>query len=89
MPAVIPIIIAAVAGAGIAEGINALETSGKNKQPALPAVPSLDSAATTAQGAQTTARQAALAGGGQTNITGGSGIILGSDVSSLTLVGSA
>lgn len=82
-----PIIIAAVAGAGIAEGINALSSS--PKQPSMPAAPSLEDASANANKAQTQQRQAALVSGGQTNITGGSGIVLGSDVQSLTLVGAS
>jgi hypothetical protein len=87
----IPSIIAVAAlGGAVAEGVNALATSSKNSQPpALPATPSLDTAQSTAQGAQTQQRQAALAAGGSTNITNGTGIVLGSDVSSLTLVGSS
>ena len=74
---------------GIAEGVNALTSSGKNKMPGLPAAPSIDSAGATALDAQTQQRQAALLAGGQTNITGGSGIVLGSDVNAVTLVGSS
>ena len=62
---------------------------GKPKNPDLPNLPSLDSSKETALSAQTRQRQAALAAGGNTNITGGTGIILGSDVSSVSLVGSS
>ena len=61
----------------------------KDSAPGLPAIPSMDTASSTALDAQTQQRQSALRAGGQTNITGGSGIIIGSDVSSLTLVGSS
>lgn len=89
MPAIIPIVVAIAAGAGIAEGINALDSSSKNKAPSMPALPSMTSASETAGTAQTQQRQAALAAGGQTNVTSGSGIVLGSDVQSVTLVGSS
>lgn len=84
------IIIALVAGlaaGGIAEGISALSSSPKT--PGLPATPSLDSASTTAQADQTAQRRALLAAGGNTNITNGTGIVLGSDVNSVSLVGSS
>ena len=83
----IDIIIGAILGAGLAEGISALTST--PKAPSMPAAPSLTSASDTANTAQTQQRQAALAAGGNTNVTSGTGIVLGSDVQSLTLVGSS
>lgn len=75
---------------GIIPGIIADVTkSSTPKSPGLPAIPSMTDAKSTAQDAQTSQRQAALRAGAATNVTGGSGIVLGSDVSSLTLVGSS
>lgn len=78
----------AIAGAGVGEGISALSGSGKSSVPGLPAIPSMASASDTSQEAQKQQRRSALIAGSQTNITGGSGIVLGSDVNSVTLVGS-
>jgi hypothetical protein len=92
MPAIpaIAIAIGAIGGAfAIGEGINALTHSPKNPSDTAPTLPTEISASNTAQQAQTQQRQAALAAGGNTNVTGGSGIILGQDVNSVTLVGSA
>lgn len=82
-------IFIALAGAGVAEGVNALTSTPKSPSSTAPALPSETAAASTAQAAQTQQRQSALAAGGQTNVTQGAGIILGSDVSSVTLVGSS
>ena len=83
----IDVIIGALIGGGLAEGVNALTHT--PKQPGLPSAPDMGVAQDTATNAQTQQRQASLAAGGQTNVTGGSGIILGSDVNSVTLVGTA
>lgn len=80
---------AVLAGGGIAEGINALTSTPKSPSVTAPTAPTETAAANTATAAQTQARQQALMAGGQTNVTGGSGIILGSDVHSVTLVGSS
>jgi hypothetical protein len=88
VPLLVNAIIAAIAGGGIAEGISAIAGAGKNSQPAPAPLPTETAAASTATAAQTQARQSALIAGGQTNVTEGSGIILGGDVSSVTLVGS-
>lgn len=84
-------IIAAIAGAGIVEGVSALTSSSKtaSQGPAQATLPSETTASSSAQTAQTQSRQSALAAGGGTNVTSGSGIILGSDVSAITLVGSS
>jgi len=84
---VVDVIIGAAIGFGAAEGIGALTSN--PKQPASPTAPSTTTAAATATAAQTSQRQAALSSGGQTNVTSGSGIILGQDVSSVSLVGSS
>ena len=57
-------------------------------EPALPAAPSISTASNTASTAQTAARAAALQSGGLTDYTSGTGIVLGSDVSKATIVGS-
>jgi len=76
--------------AGLAEGIVGMtEASSKDGQPAQAAAPSTATAQQTATEAQTAQRRSALAAGGETNVTGGSGIILGSDISSISLVGSS
>ena len=67
-----------------------LQTSKTTSQgPVQPTLPTETAAASTATAAQTQARQSALSAGGNTNVTGGSGIIVGGDVSSVTLVGSS
>ena len=87
-PATLTLIATAVAvGAGSAEIITAL--SNKPDQPSLPTSPDMNSADKYAQDAQNNQRQIAIRAGGNTNITGGSGIILGSDISSVSLVGSS
>ena len=76
--------------AGLAEGIIGM-TDASKAQSSLqsPAAPSMTEAQGTATEAQTAQRRSALAAGAGTNITQGSGIILGSDISSVTLTGSA
>ena len=84
-PAIIGIIAAVVGGVGIGLGIEALNSA--PKAPAQAPLPTETAAANTASAAQTQQRQSALAAGAATNVTQGSGIILGSDVSSVSLVG--
>jgi hypothetical protein len=57
-------------------------------EPALPVAPNMLIASNTASTAQTAARAAALQSGGLTDYTDGTGIVLGSDVSKATIVGS-
>ena len=78
-----------IGGAAIGAGVEALTSTPKSPSTTAPAAPTETAAANTAQAAQTQSRQAALAAGGSTNVTGGSGIILGSEVTSLSLVGSS
>lgn len=88
IPAIVAIAESVAVVGGLVEGGIALSQAGGNK-PQSATLPSETAAANTAQAAQTQSRQAALAAGGSTNVTGGSGIILGSDISSVTLVGSS
>jgi hypothetical protein len=89
MPALIPLVVAVAAGSaigGITESI--IAASNKPKAPGAAAAPDPNAAAAAAQAAQTDARKTFLASGGQTDFTGGLGILTGSDVSKSTLVGS-
>jgi hypothetical protein len=74
--------------AGLAESVVGMTSASKAQQPGMPAAPSMTEAQGTATEAQTEQRRSALAAGAGTNVTGGSGIILGGDISSATLVGS-
>ena len=76
-----------LAGFGLVEGISAMTST--PGQPAQATAPNTATAQQTATEAQTAQRRSALAAGAGTNITQGSGIILGSDISSVTLTGSA
>ena len=87
IPSLVLGLSAGLAVGGAVAGIEALSSSPKS--PSQATLPSETAAANTAQAAQTQSRQAALAAGGSTNVTGGSGIILGSEVTSLSLVGSS
>lgn len=90
MPPILVLEIAEIAtAAAVGFGAAELLNSSNPKQPGTPTTPSQNTAAQTATQAQTQQRQAALAAGGQTNVTGGSGIVLGSDVNSVTLVGAS
>lgn len=85
-PALIPVVVGALAVSGIASEVVSLFN--QPKAPGLPPVPSLSDSEKAAKDAQTQQRRAVLAAGGMTNVSGGTGIILGSDVSSVSLVGS-
>ena len=87
IPAIIAIATVTAAVGGIIEG--AIGLSESSKTPSTPAAPSTATAQQTATEAQTAQRRSVLAAGGGTNVTGGSGIILGSDISSVSLVGSS
>jgi hypothetical protein len=82
--AVITSVVAAVAG--ITESI--IASTDKPKSPSSPAAPSTSTAAEAAKSAQLENRKTFLAAGGQTDFTGGLGILTGSDVGKSTLVGS-
>ena len=77
--------VVGLAGFGLAEGISAMTST--PSVPGQPTAPSTATAQQTATEAQTAQRRSVLAAGAGTNVTGGSGIILGSDVSSVSLVG--
>lgn len=77
--------LAGLAGAGVAETI-----SGMSKAPSQPTQPTLPNSQTADNNSQATVanqRQILLAAGGQTDYTGGLGVLTGSDVSKSTLVG--
>ena len=80
-------IMAILAGAATGLELNAMTST--PKAPSLPTTPNMDTAKNTAQDQQSAQRRAALASGGNTNVTGGMGIVLGSDISSVSLVGSS
>lgn len=85
---VLPVLAIAGIGAGVAEGVNALTS--QPKPPAAPATPAASQAAAqnTAEAAQLQARKTFLSAGGQTDYTGGLGILTGSDLKAATLTGS-
>ena len=86
MPAV-PFIIAAVAGAALGEGIEALTSSPKSPSQTAPTTPSQSTANTTAAATVADQRATLLASGGVTDNTGGLGILTGADVKSSSLIG--
>lgn len=85
MPA-IPFIAAAAIGFG-ASAILGGAFGGAPDAPNIPALPNADKAKTDAGEAQKQQRRTALASGGLTDQTGGSGIILDKDVKNVSLVG--
>jgi hypothetical protein len=73
---------------GAADFSGGKDTTKKPKDPNAPAVPSMDTAAETANKEQTDARRALLLSGGETSLTGPGGApILGGMTSSKTLLG--
>lgn len=84
----VDIIIGALLGAGVAEGANAL-TKGAPKSPAstAPATPNAAAASTAASTNVNTSRAALLNSGGQTDETGGLGVLNGYDIATSALIG--
>lgn len=78
---------AALVGGGIAEGINALSFGSKNKGPEQVALPDENKAKADASATVADQRRTLLASGGQTDYTGGTGILTGSDTTKTTLLG--
>ena len=78
---VIEVIIAAAA---ITEGAIGISEAGKAK-PEMAALPNKNLSQSAAQEQQDASRRAILASGGQTDLTGGSGILLGNDIKSVSL----
>lgn len=82
--------VAAIGGGFAIEAVTGGLGGNKNSSSALPALPSPpdpNAAAGTADAAQTRQRQILLATGGQTDFTGGTGTLLGTDVQKQTLLG--
>lgn len=86
MAAAIPFIIAAVAGAGISQLISGFGSAPQGG-PDPAALPNQDKAKMDAGNTVANQRQILLASGGQTDYTGGTGVLTGSDVSKTTLLG--
>ena len=86
---VLPLLLAGLAGGGIAEGIGALTSSASTKSPSqtAPTTPSQSTANTTAAATVADQRATLLASGGVTDNTGGLGILTGADVKSSSLIG--
>ena len=80
------LIAVGMAGAGVGMAVGA-SGGGDSKGPAAATPVDPTKAAEDAQAAQTRQRQILLATGGQTDMTGGSASILGSDTSKHTLLG--
>lgn len=80
---------ALIVGAGVGFGADEL-IQGFNKAPSSPDQAALPNTVTAEKNAQATVanqRQILLAAGGQTDYTGGFGVLTGTDVSKSTLVG--
>jgi hypothetical protein len=84
----VDVIVGAIIGAGLAESVNAM-TSSKAKSPSstAPTTPTTADASTAASNTVASNRQAALLSGGNTDLTGGMGVLTGSDVSKTGLIG--
>lgn len=81
----IPIIAAVVLGLGAGELISGLQDSPDN--PSQGTLPDPNKAKADAQATQANQRKILLTSGGQTDYTGGTGVLTGSDVSKTTLLG--
>lgn len=85
MAVAIPFLLAGLAGAGIAEMIQGFSNS--PDKPASADLPDPNKAKADAGNTVANQRQILLASGGQTDYTGGLGILTGSDVSKTSLLG--
>lgn len=83
----VDIIIGALLGAGIGEGVSALTSQPKNPSVTAPAAPSATAATAAANTTVNTDRAALLNSGGITDYTGGLGVLTGSDVTKSSLIG--
>lgn len=81
------LILGGLGGFGIAEVASGMNKSADNK-PNAPAAPDPTKAQADATSTVNNQRQILLAAGGQTDYTGGLGVLTGSDVSKSSLVGS-
>ena len=79
------LVIGGLAGFGIEEVVQGMSKS--PSQPAQAALPNSTIAQTNANTTVANQRATLLAAGGQTDVTGGLGVLTGSDVSKTTLVG--
>ena len=81
-------IFIALAGAGVAEGVNALTSSNtKSHSPTAPSNPSQSTANQSAAATVADQRENLIKSGGITDYTGGLGVLTGSDVNKSSLVG--
>ena len=83
----VDVLIGALLGGGLAEGVSALTSSPKSPSQTAPTTPSQSTANTTAAATVADQRATLLASGGQTDLTGGLGVLVGSDVKSSSLIG--
>ena len=85
----IDVLIGALVGGALTEGISALTSSASTKSPSqtAPTTPSQSTANTTAAATVADQRATLLASGGVTDNTGGLGILTGSDIKSSSLIG--
>lgn len=79
--------ILAIAGAGAGVGSIISGMGSTPKAPDQAALPDPNKAAVDAQATQANQRRILLTSGGQTDYTGGTGVLTGSDVSKTTLLG--
>jgi hypothetical protein len=83
----VDIIIGALLGAGVGLGAESLLNKPKSPSDTAPDVPNTSNASAAASNTVTSNRAALLASGGQTDETGGLGILNGSDVATTSLIG--
>ena len=83
----VELIVGAVLGAALTEGVMAMTSSPKSPSQTAPATPDQSKANTNAASTVADQRAAMLASGGQTDYTGGLGVLTGSDVSKSGLIG--
>ena len=85
----IDVLIGALVGGALTEGVSALTSSASTKSPSqtAPTTPNQSTANTTAAATVADQRAALLASGGVTDNTGGLGILTGSDIKSSSLIG--
>jgi hypothetical protein len=83
----IDVLIGALVGGALTEGVSALTSSPKSPSQTAPTTPSQSTANTTAAATVADQRATLLASGGVTDNTGGLGILTGADVKSSSLIG--
>lgn len=87
LPLLFNVALAGLAGAGIAEGISALTSHSKSPSSTSPTLPDQGTANKTAAATVADQRAAMLYSGGQTDMTGGLGVLTGEDISKTGLIG--